>query len=252
MRYLRYYPWYHRYAALPGFLKHAVERVLSRFVDSTPAGEMLHRAARGQEFFWGGARSFKESVKAEYLSPGFRERARSWNSYEIVHAYRMRFDQLPGNKDDIDWMCYLGYKMNDVNRFLYRADRMGMAHSVELRAPFLDTDLVDFALSLPGEMKIRNGEAKYILKKALERVLPAEILYRKKMGFCVPLREWAGGLMTDYIDQHLAAFCSDTGLFDYARMQQLVRHAQQGGESGVNDLWTVYFLIAWFKRWMNL
>jgi asparagine synthase (glutamine-hydrolysing) len=79
------------------------------------------------------------------------------------------------------------YLQDDI---LVKADRASMMNSLETRAPFLDMDLVDFVRKIPGQYKYRNGVTKYILKKALEPILPHEILYRSKKGFGVPLGEW--------------------------------------------------------------
>jgi asparagine synthase (glutamine-hydrolysing) len=67
---------------------------------------------------------------------------------------------------------------------LMRVDKMSMAHSIETRVPYLDEDLVEFALTIPSNLKIRNGVTKYILKKAAQGIIPDEIIYRKKWGFC--------------------------------------------------------------------
>jgi asparagine synthase (glutamine-hydrolysing) len=152
-RYLRYYPWFHGWEKMPGILKNAVSSWVNSSGGHSPVGEMLHRAARNQEFFWGEAKSFKESVKEKFLSPEYKSRSAGWNSYEVIESYRNKFGKLSSGKSDLDWMCYLGFKMTDANRFLYRADRLGMAHSIELRAPFMDTDLVNFALSVPQSTK---------------------------------------------------------------------------------------------------
>jgi asparagine synthase (glutamine-hydrolysing) len=162
------------------------------------------------------------------------------------------FDAIPNHpKEDIDWMCYLGFKMNDTNRYLFRSDRLGMAHSIETRAPFMDYELVNFALSIPGRHKIKNGEPKYILKKALKKILPDEILYRRKMGFVVPLRQWAGDIMLDYTEQNLKSFCVNTGMFNEDGLKTLIQNIKAGKENSTNDLWTIYFLMNWFKKWMN-
>jgi len=248
-KYLRYYPWFHAYGKMPGLVKSTISKWVASAGGNSPAAEMFHRAAHNQEFFWGEARSFKESVKEKFLSQEYKSRAAGWNSYEVVEAYRKGFNNLTATKSDLDWMCYLGFKMTDSNRFLYRADRLGMAHSIELRAPFMDVDMVNFALSVPGRLKMKNGEPKYILKKSLEQILPNEILYRKKMGFCVPLREWAGGMMTDYVESNLKEFCENTGLFNEAGLRQTLQQIRQGDANTTNDLWTIYFLMAWFKKW---
>jgi asparagine synthase (glutamine-hydrolysing) len=111
--------------------------------------------------------------------------------------------------------------------------------------------VVNHALNIPAHLKMKNGEPKYVLKKSLEKILPHEILYRKKMGFSVPLREWAGGYMAGYVQQHLKSFASDTGLFDAEGLSEITNQIKAGSKSNVNDLFTLYFLMAWFKRWMK-
>ena len=73
---------------------------------------------------------------------------------------------------------------------LMKQDQMSMACSIESRVPFLDHQFVEFAATVPDRMKLRGGVGKYILKRAVEDILPREIVYRKKMGFPTPLRQW--------------------------------------------------------------
>ena len=96
-----------------------------------------------------------------------------------------------------------------------------------------------------------NNEPKYILKKALEKILPGEILYRKKMGFNVPLREWGNEVMTDYVETNLKSFCANTNLFNENGLKNLLGLIKEGNQNRTNDLFTIYFLMAWFKKWMN-
>ncbi len=252
-RYLKHYRHYHRYIRLPQSVKKLIACAAGFLKETSPATEMFHRAALNQEFFWGAARSFKESQKKKFLSEKFQKRSALWSSYEIIEGYKQQFENLQkAEKDDLDWMCYLGFKMNDTNRYLFRADRLGMAASVETRAPFLNYKLVNHALSIPSDLKIHNEEPKYILKRSLEKILSTGILYRKKMGFSVPLREWAGGYMTDYVEKHLASFCTNTGLFDQTGLRKLVNTIRSGDKNVTNDLFTIYFLMSWFKKWMNV
>lgn len=252
LRYLKFYPAYHRYMKLPGFIKRIAAHISQLKDETSPVSEMLSRAALNQEFFWGAARSFKESAKKKFLSKNFRERSHSLSSYQLIQMYRSMYEKVkPVNATDLDWMCYLGFKMNDPNRYLTRADKLGMANSVETRAPFMSHHVVNHALNIPAQLKMKNCEPKYILKKSLEKILPHEILYRKKMGFSVPLREWAGGYMSDYVEQNLKSFASDTGLFDANGLTELIRQIKAGSKSNVNDLFTLYFLMAWFRRWLK-
>jgi len=91
---------------------------------------------------------------------------------------------------------------------------------------------------------------KAILKKALETLLPHEVLYRRKMGFCVPVREWAGEVFVRYIDKHLKSFCSETGLFREEGLREQLRHTANGDGDYAFGLWNLYFLMAWMRKWI--
>lgn len=253
-KYIKLYPKYRNYLKLPQFARSMLAGSLAKMNELSPVSEILQRAAANQEFFWGGAKSFKESTKRKFLSPAFNEQSKDFNSYSIIQEFRKKFDSLAkGSRKftDTDWMCYLGFKFNVPNYYLHRMDRLGMAHSIEIRNPFLDTDFVNLALSIDGSLKTKGGEPKYILKKSLEGLLPADILYRKKMGFCVPLKEWAGELMQDYIETNLSDFCKDNPAFDYSGLRKQVQRLRQGDTEVSNTMWTTYFLMTWFNRWMN-
>lgn len=101
------------------------------------------------------------------------------------------------------------YLQDDI---LHKVDRASMMNSLEARSPFLDIDLVNFARKLPSEYKFRNGQTKYILKKALEPILPNQILYRKKQGFAVPISQWFAD--TDLIaPEDIPAFTLNAGFY---------------------------------------
>jgi len=147
-------------------------------------------------------------------------------------------------------MCYASYKQAVIERFLFRADRLGMANSVEARSPFLDDSFVQFALSVPSEFKIHHKIPKYILKKSFERILSKETLYRKKMGFCLPLKEWAGSTIINDFEQIYAGFCKDTNLFDAKELKKELEAYKNGHLMGLNRIWTIYFFMKWYQKWM--
>ncbi len=253
-RYIKLYPKYHSYLKLPRFVKKLAASLGGELNELSPASEILNRAALNQEFFWGGAKSFKESTKRQFLSAEFNAGTANLNSYSVIKEFKDQFNMLPKatrSFTDTDWMCYLGYKFNVPNYYLHRMDRLGMAHSIEIRCPFLDSNFVNLALSIDGRWKTKGGEPKFILKKSLESMLPAEILYRKKMGFCVPLKEWAGDLMLDYIDSNLSDFCKENPQFNLKGLKKQTERLHKGDTQVTNTLWTVYFLMTWFKKWMN-
>lgn len=255
LNYKKYYPLFRHYSNLPGIVKKISAAAYSMFDDSSPAYEMMHRAAIGQEFFQSGVKSFKESVKNKFLSNDFKARNGNLNSYEVIESYKKQFDALKSKNNfltDLDWMCFIGTKFIVPNLYLMRSDKLGMAHSIETRAPFLDKDFINLALSVPAKYKIQNNIPKSILKKSLEKILPHEVLYRKKMGFCVPIKEWGSEIMVDYLDTHLKSFCANTGFFDETNLKKLLNGLKQGDAgNNTNNLWTIYFLMGWLKKWMN-
>ena len=253
MRYINLYSYYHLFSKLPKIVKSAVTNIYKSFDDSSPNYEILSRAAKGQEFFWGGAGGFKESTKLSFLSLDYIHRMAKSDSYNRVLFYRQLFESIPQNGrrlSYVDWLSFMGLKDIVPNYYLYRADRLGMAHSIEVRVPFLDHKFVDLALSIPGKWKIKDGEPKYILKKSLERILPPETLYRKKQGFCVPLHEWAGNTIVDYVGRNLKGFCRDTGIFNEEGLRRQIEQIKVGNTDYTFTLWNIYFLISWFKKWM--
>lgn len=254
IKYIRGYPVFNIYSKLPSAIKWLTARIYTAVNPDSPGSDILWRAYKKQEFFWGSTHGVKESSKSGVLSQEFLHRVhhQGWDSLHTIRTFRENFNSLTINKRTsyLDWMCFLGLKFVLPNLFLYRADRLGMAHSVEVRSPFMDHEFINLILSIPNKFKLVKGEPKTILKKSLEKILPLQVLYRKKMGFCVPLREWVGDIINDYIDRHLNKFCSETGLFN----EQVLRHQKEklvkGNQDYTNPMWTIYFLINWFRRWL--
>jgi asparagine synthase (glutamine-hydrolysing) len=127
-----------------------------------------------------------------------------------------------------------------------KVDRMSMATSLETRAPFLDGDLIELAFSMPGHLKIRNGERKWILKQAMKDVLPDTILNRKKEGFSIPMKNWLRRelqpLMRDLLSRERVA---RRGLFDPDVVLQLMDEHTDGRENHAHTL----FPLMVFERW---
>lgn len=128
-------------------------------------------------------------------------------------------------------------------------DRLSMAHSVEVRPPFLDHRLVEFAFRLPGSMKIRGTENKYILKKAVRGILPAHIIRRPKEGFILPYHYW----MKTYMGAKIKSILSERnlkqhGLFDPVYVSNLVSQFNQGGLGEANKVYLLMMFQLWWQR----
>jgi asparagine synthase (glutamine-hydrolysing) len=129
------------------------------------------------------------SLKREFYTDGFHEEKGGY----LEETFASYFAKTTNKKDVVNRMLYVDTKTWLVDDLLLKADKMTMAASIELRVPFLDHRLVELCSSLPSSYKIRHGEGKYLLKSIMESRLPDKIVYRKKMGFPVPTRNWFGG-----------------------------------------------------------
>jgi asparagine synthase (glutamine-hydrolysing) len=129
---------------------------------------------------------------------------------------------------------------------LMKQDQMSMASSIESRVPFLDHPFVEFAAAVPDRMKLRGGTGKYILKRAVEDLLPREIIYRKKMGFPTPLRQW---LMDPSADALVAQLQSRDGLLapyiDFTYLNDLLARHKSGLEDATDRIWRLLNLQIW-------
>src|SRR5260370_28724309 len=125
-------------------------------------------------------------------------------------------------------------------------DQMSMACYIESRVPFLDQTVVEFSTRIPDRLKTRGGTKKYILKKAVEDLLPREITYRKKMGFPTPLRQW---LLDQRAEPLYAALRSRDGLlaahFDMREVESLIRRHRSGFEDATDRIWRLLNLQIW-------
>jgi len=129
---------------------------------------------------------------------------------------------------------------------LMKQDQMSMAASIESRVPFLDHEFVEFSTRVPPRLKLRDGAGKYIVKKAVEGLLPPEIIYRRKMGFPTPLRDW---LLTPRAQSLFDWLRDPDGLvaayIEKPTLEELLKKQQAGAEDGTDRIWRLLTLQAW-------
>ncbi len=133
---------------------------------------------------------------------------------------------------------------------LYKTDRMSMAHSLEVRPPFLDPRIVDFARSLPQRMKIRGFKQKFVLRELMRGKLPETVLNRKKSGFDIPTHDWFRGILRPLLMDTLTSGAIDaTGIFDSQAIQSMIRDHMERRINVGYHLWGLLTLFLWMKRW---
>lgn len=136
-----------------------------------------------------------------------------------------------------------------VGDILTKVDRASMAHSLEVRVPFLDHEFVEWTATVPTKFRLKQGNGKYILKKAMEKFLPHDVLYRKKMGFRVPLTEWFRGPLKEKSREALLnKEMEETGLFNMALIKQWLNEHQSGRKDHSTALWTLLMFAAFLKN----
>jgi asparagine synthase (glutamine-hydrolysing) len=133
---------------------------------------------------------------------------------------------------------------------LYKTDRMSMAHSLEVRPPFLDHRIVEFAAALPENFKIRGFTTKFLLRELMRGKLPAAVLRRKKTGFDIPTHDWFRGVLRDLLLDTLSEEAIEsTGVFSASAVDRLIRdHMERRINIGYH-LWGLLTLFLWIKRW---
>ena len=182
--------------------------------------------------------------KARLYSGGLRDALASNDVYAPVRDALGRFSQ----DDVLNRQLYADLSLYLADDILVKVDRMSMATSLETRAPFLDADLMELAFSMPGHLKIRNGERKWILKRAMRDLLPDAILNRKKEGFSIPMKNWLRRELQPLMRELLSRErMQRRGLFDPEVVSQLVDDHVNGRENHAHTL----FPLMVFERWAS-
>jgi asparagine synthase (glutamine-hydrolysing) len=145
-----------------------------------------------------------------------------------------------------DVRSYLPYDL------LVKMDIATMANSLEARSPFLDHKVMEFAARLPGRFKLRGGTLKYLLKKVARKLLPAQVLDRRKMGFGMPVGNWMRGELRPLLDDLLlSSRALARGYFRPEAVQQLVKENANGPHDHSNQLWSLLWLELWHREFLD-
>jgi asparagine synthase (glutamine-hydrolysing) len=133
---------------------------------------------------------------------------------------------------------------------LYKTDRMSMAHSLEVRPPFLDHRIVEFAATLPALLKIRGGTQKFVLRELMRGKLPETVVNRKKTGFDIPTHDWFRGVLRGLLLETVTPEAiAATGIFDGRAIEGLIRDHMERRINAGYHLWGLLTLFLWMKRW---
>lgn len=191
---------------------------------------------------------FSEELWQRLVRDDFRQTLAGYHPASITLEHYHKAD----GPDHLARILYTDIKTYLPGDILVKVDRMSMANSLEVRAPLLDYTVVEYAASIRSDLKLHNGDKKHILKKAFSRLLDHDTLYRKKMGFAVPLAEWLRVQIKDKAEHLL--FQSSSGLCNYFKMDQVKMiwdDHQRGTRDYSSELWSMLMFQLWYNRYAH-
>jgi asparagine synthase (glutamine-hydrolysing) len=228
--------------------------------------EIIKRARSGQELFWGGAVCWWGQMR-EHLTPAkssfggpkacpiaglLPESHRQLDSHSVVADYYAKAGKVWDDPEVLRKIPYMEHCLRLPEHLLMRVDKMTTAHSIEARVPFLDHDVVEFARRLPNSYKLHNGLGKKILKKAAERYVSLDLLYRRKQGFGAPMDKW-------FRDERFGKRCLEVwrrsdikkrGLLNNGFLEKLLEDQVAGRTNYGFHLWTILNAVFWHEKWV--
>lgn len=240
-------------AALPAGVRRPLFGALGKLY---PKADWAPRMLRAKTTFEGLARNsvpayfhtvsiLRDPMRDALFSPRFKTELAGYSAQEVFSRHA-----LNSNTDDplalIQYLDLKTYLVGDINT---KVDRASMAHSLEVREPLMDHELVEWLATLPSSYKISGNEGKYLFKKSMEPYLPTDVLYRPKMGFSVPLARWFRGPLKQRLrDAVLGERLAATGWFNPVYLQHLVDSHQSGARDHSAPLWTLLMFEAFLRQ----
>lgn len=209
----------------------------------------LYRKSHGDEVRWRYLLYlFTDQEKEELLGPEFADFARRQITYHLVQS---NFSGLSG-RDPLNRILHMEWQTQLPDQVLAFADSLSMAHSVELRSPFLDWRLVEFVTALPGDLKIKGATVKYLLKKAVAELLPAGIVDRPKEGFVLPIFHWMMHSLRDYTYEVLAPErLKKHNVLSRDKVRELVARYHQGERNCAGKVWNLMMFQLWWEKYFG-
>jgi asparagine synthase (glutamine-hydrolysing) len=246
-----------KYRRVPSFLRESVIKETVNLIPSSPTKRSRVRSAKRLldavalprvDRYTRWVSVFNEQTKQPLYSDFFRAQTQAADATGVLAEWFKRANGI-GVLDAMLLTDQMTYLPNDL---LVKVDIATMAVSLEARSPFLDHHVIEFAASLPQDLKLRRLTSKYLLKKVLRKLLPSENLNRRKMGFGVPVGHWFRGKMQPFLREVLLSEKAlRRGLFKPEAVRQLIELHTRGEHDYSQQLWTLLMLELWFNRFID-
>ena len=240
---------------MPGPVRAAVSALGGAVLARDPRREIHSEALRraGQvdgHLWWGGAVAFYEQA----LDRISTERLRAHISGELPRDVVGRIyndAESAGARDELDHLIYQDLRLRLPELLLMRVDKLTMANAVEARVPFLDHELVELAMAMPADEKIRGDVGKHVLKRAVGSLLPSDMIWRPKRGFSIPVAKWFRGPLGTRLEEQLrTSAIYELGYLDKEAILDVLELHRRGRGDRSFQLWNILNLSVWFDYWI--
>ena len=215
--------------------------------------QMMPKGMRGQSFLLRGTTPMEDRYVGNAFIFNEKEKQALFKDYNKEHPFQSITGQYYDASKDynkIDQMQLIDMHTWLNGDLLHNADRTTMAHSIELRTPFLDKEVFAVASEVPANLRIAHGTTKYILRKAAEGIVPDHVLNRKKLGFPVPIRFWLKDEMYDWAKQIINDSQTEE-FFNKQYFLDLLDEHRDGIRDNSRKIWTVLTFMVWHRIYVE-
>ena len=231
---------------IPFGIRRAIGKMAVKLPDIKGRDFLIRAGMKVEERFIGNAYIYREKEKAQILKNGIT----GPSAQEFLHPF---YEKIEGRCSlrDMEKMQSVDLNYWLPGDILQKADKMSMAHSLEVRVPFLDKDVFDLAAGIPKEAKIAEGTTKYIFRKAVSGHIPEETDSRKKLGFPIPIRVWLK--QDDWYQMVMEMFtsCEAKQFFHTEKLAELLKEHKAGKKDNSRKIWTVLAFLIWYKQFFR-
>ena len=225
--------WYYK---IPYFIRHGIAKVASLFPNQKGVNFLIRRGTKLEDRFVGNAFIFNDKEIDQILvkkreTGGFRD---------LTKPY---YDKVKG-KDMVTKMQYIDFNFWLIGDILQKADKMSMANSLEVRVPFLDKEVIEYARHLPTKFKVDKHRTKKAFRDVAHKVLDSKVSDKKKLGFPVPIREW---MKEEEIYNLIKTKILDGDkFFNTKEVMKLLDDHKEGKKDNSRKIWTIYMFLLWY------
>lgn len=239
-------------AMLPASLRRSVFGALGRFYPQLDWAPRMFRARQtfrelsvsAAEGYFHNVAVLTDEQRAALFSPDLKRAISGYRAADVIVEHMAK---APGS-DPVSKAQYVDLKTWLPGDILTKVDRTSMANSLEVRVPMLDPSFVEWTMGLPRSLKLAGGEGKLVLKRALEPLLPGDVLYRKKQGFSVPLAKWFRGPFGTAFADKLGKATPLAEHFDMTTVRRLVEGHRNGWSDNSRTLWLLWMFQGFLER----